>query len=410
MAGDAYMTGTFTGVADFDPSTGVANLGSGAGAADSYVLKLDPNGNLVYTRSLGGGASTVNATGILADGAGSIYVTGAYSGRADFEPWNPVTIMNGGNGAGFFIKLTPSVNAAKRPNNLPPKNVDAGGPYVFLEGHGLQVQASAVDPEGKKLTYSWDLNGDGNFGDAYGAKVSLNQLQMGALGLGDGTSIPRTIKVRVLDGVNLAVEDSATMTIQDLPPTIVLKAPATTAEGVRPTIWFKVLSDMSSRDVKAGFRASWDFNDDGVWDAGDGSTYAGSIAGSVKIPARFVADSGPLQVRVRVFDKDGAFSEDSATIIVGETAPTAKFAVVGPTRAGMPVTIQFSKPVDGPADTNAGFRYSFDLDNDGVYEVVGAKAQASTVFALPGTYTVNGRITDQNGTSTDYTLTLHVTL
>ncbi|HEY2910216.1 MAG TPA: hypothetical protein VGI99_08215, partial [Gemmataceae bacterium] len=198
--GNLYTTGTFTGIADFDPSSAVANLGSGAGPADSYLLKLDPTGNLVYTRSLGGGASTTQATGILADNAGNMYVTGAFSGRADFDPANAVTVMNGGvNGAGFVAKIAPSPLAPKSPNNLPPTNADAGGPYVFLENNGLKVKASADDPEGKKLVYSWDLNGDGYFGDAIGAKVVLNPLQMGALALGDGTSVPRTIKVRILD-------------------------------------------------------------------------------------------------------------------------------------------------------------------------------------------------------------------
>jgi hypothetical protein len=407
-AGDLYATGTFTGIVDFNPAIGVANLGSGTGAADSYVEKLDANGNLIYTRSIGGGSSTTRASGILADAAGNIYLTGAFSGKADFEPANAIYAMNGGNGAGFVIKLSPSVLDAKKPNNLPPTGVSAGGPYVFLEGNGLSVKATATDPDGQPLTFSWDLNGDGIFGDAVGAKVVLNPLQMGALGLGDGTSIPRTIQVRVSDGVNLPVIVSATMTIMDVPPTIKLIAPATGVEGVRPQLSFNVLSDPSSKDVKAGFRASWDFNDDGTWDLGDGSTYAGSIVGAVKIPMNIVADSGPLQVRVRVFDKDGAFTEATTTIVIAEKAPTATFALVGAAIAGNPTTFQFTKPIDGPADTAAGFTYSFDLDGDGVYELNGASPTASTVFAQAGTYSVKGKITDQDGTFTEYTLTVNV--
>src|SRR5207247_5059890 len=105
LAGELYATGTFRGVVDFDPGSGVANLGSGAGAADTYVLKLDPTGILLYARSIGGGASTTWATGIFADGAGNIYLTGAFSGKADFEPWNAIYAMNGGNGSGFVAKL-----------------------------------------------------------------------------------------------------------------------------------------------------------------------------------------------------------------------------------------------------------------------------------------------------------------
>src|SRR5262249_448695 len=36
--GITYTTGTFTGVADFDPGPGTVNLVSGSGASDAYVL------------------------------------------------------------------------------------------------------------------------------------------------------------------------------------------------------------------------------------------------------------------------------------------------------------------------------------------------------------------------------------
>lgn len=409
-SGDVYVTGTFTGIADFDPSSAVANLGSGAGTVDGYVLKLGPTGALVYTRSLGGGASTVRPTGIFADAGGNMFVTGAFSGKADFEPANAIYAVGGGNGSGFIAKLSPAVNAAKGPKNLPPTAASAGGPYLFLEGNGLSVKATATDPEAQPLTYSWDLNGDGVFGDAIGKKIVLNQLQMGALALGDGTSLPRTIKVRVLDGVNLAVEVAATMTIQSVAPTVKLNAPTTAVEGVRPTMSFKVISDPSSRDMKAGMKASWDFNDDGEWDLGDGTTYAGSVAGAVKIPAEFVADSGPLAVRVRVFDKDGAYTEKTTTIVIGEKAPTAKLVLASPASAGSPTTFQFTNPVDGPSDTQGGFTYSFDLDGDGNYETTGTTPQASVVFPIAGTYVVKGKITDRDGAFTEYALTVNVTL
>jgi hypothetical protein len=409
-SGNLYLTGTFTGIADFDPGSAVVNLGSGAGAADGYVMNLSPTGALVYARSLGGGASTTQPAGIFADAGGNMYVTGGFSGKADFEPANAIYAVNGGNGSGFVAKLMPTVGTSKGPKNLPPTSVSAGGPYVFLEGNGLSVKATATDPEGQPLTYTWDLNGDGIFGDAVGAKVVLTPLQMGALGLGDGTSLPRTIKVRVLDGVNLAVEVAATMTIQDVPPTVKLVAPTSAVEGVRPTISYTVISDPSSKDMKAGMKASWDFNDDGVWDVGDGSSYAGSVAGAVKIPAQFVADSGPLAIRVRVFDKDGAYTEKTTTIVVAEKAPTAKLVLASPATVGNPTTFQFTNPVDGPADVNAGFTYSFDLNGDGVYETTGKSPQASTVFPTVGTYTVKGKITDQDGAFTEYTLTVNVTL
>jgi hypothetical protein len=411
-AGNVYLTGTFTGVADFDPGTGIANLGSGSGAADTYVLKLSPTGNLVYTRSLGGAWSTTRATGIFADGAGNMYLTGGFSGKADFEPSNLNYALGGGAGSGFIVKLWPPASAAPKPNNLPPTKISAGGPYTIKEGEGLTVKASAVDLEGKPLEFIWDLNGDGVFGDAFGDKVVLTPRQMALLNLQDGTNNPRTVQVRIKDGVNLPVVASTTLKIENIAPTAKLVAPATGVEGVRPLIKYKAVSDPSIKDMNRGLKASWDFNDDGVWDLGDGSTYAGSVAGAQKVPATLVADSGPIQVRVRVFDKDGGYHELTTTIELAEKAPTAVFAPIGTgfITSGSPITFRFTNPTDAPADKAAGFTYGFDFDNDGVYEVVGSQPQASTVFPARGIYTVRGIITDQDGTSTVYELNVDVVI
>jgi|GEM_PF-3147636 len=412
QAGNVYIAGTFTGIADFDPNpaaNAVANLVSGSGAADTYVLKLGRLGLMKYTRALGGGTSTTKVSGIWADGAGNMYVAGSLVGKGDFEPSPIVTSLAGGSGSMFLSKLSPTLTAPARPINTPPINRSAGGPYEINEGESLALRASAGDMDNDPLTYSWDLNGDGTFGDATGARPVVTPAQMKSLGLGDSTATAKTIRVQIGDGVNLPVEATSTLTIQNLAPTPTLAAPNKTAEGIRPVISVTT-TDPSTADVKAGFHYSYDFNDDGVWDLGDGSTYAGSVlASSLKIPALFVGDSGPLAIRVRAFDKDGASADTAKTIEITNLAPTATFAPTGPTTVGVPVTFRFSSPVDVQADAAAGFTYSFDLDNDGVYEIVGQSPKATSTFGLPGTYTVRGSISDQDGGHTEYTLTVNVT-
>ena len=56
----------------------------------------------------------------------------------------------------------------------------------------------------------------------------------------------------------------------------------------------------------------------------------------------------------------------------------------------------------------AGYAYGFDLDNDGLFEVTGRAPAATHTFARPGPQTVRGRITDKDGGSTVYPLTLLV--
>jgi hypothetical protein len=51
----------------------------------------------------------------------------------------------------------------------------SGGPYQFSPGRGLVLDASSsYDPDSDQLTYSWDLNADGNFDDLSGITPSLS--------------------------------------------------------------------------------------------------------------------------------------------------------------------------------------------------------------------------------------------
>lgn len=408
--GNTYSTGTFTGVADFDPAPlNTVNLVSGSGDSDGYVLKLSPQGNLSYARALGGGISTTQPTGIWASPAGRIEVAGTFAGTADLDPSTVLKPVDGGTSSGFIVRLAPPAGAKPGPGNTPPMNVTAGGPYAINEGQGLTIQASATDADKDTLKYTWDLNGDGKFGDVIGPKATLTAAQMKALGLEDGTGELRTIRVRIRDGVNMAAEEVASLLIKSIAPTAKVNAPVNVPQGVRPTVTAVVTGDPSAADLKAGFKYSYDFNDDGVWDSGDGATYAGSVATStLKVPALYLPKSGPLAVRVRVFDKDGAYTDKVATIEVKNAAPTAQFSMTGFPAVGNPVTFKLGNPQDTPADKQAGFTYAFDFNGDGNFEVTGKNPAAQYTFSYLATFTVRGAIIDQDGAFTVYTLVVSV--
>lgn len=82
--GNVYSTGSFGGTVDFDPGPGVANLTS-SGSGDGFVLKLNSNGAFIWARRVGGGNDDF-PQGLKVDPAGNIYVTGYFSGTADFDP------------------------------------------------------------------------------------------------------------------------------------------------------------------------------------------------------------------------------------------------------------------------------------------------------------------------------------
>jgi ribosomal protein S16 len=76
--GSVYTTGWFAGTADFG-----ANTLAGAGGDDAFVAKLDAGGNFVWARPMGG-ASGDYGYDIAVDAGGNAYATGLFSGTADF--------------------------------------------------------------------------------------------------------------------------------------------------------------------------------------------------------------------------------------------------------------------------------------------------------------------------------------
>ncbi|MGE3807491.1 MAG: hypothetical protein AB7K24_22745, partial [Gemmataceae bacterium] len=78
-----------------------------------------------------------------------------------------------------------------------PYNVSAGGTYNITDQNGVTLNASATDGDGQALSYSWDLNGDGIFGDVTGQSPFVSRSTLRSYGINLGTY---AIRVRASDG------------------------------------------------------------------------------------------------------------------------------------------------------------------------------------------------------------------
>ena len=82
--GNTYTTGYFCGGADFSPGTPGASMTSG-GSTDIFLLKLKPNGDMVWVRQMGGPDIDVSRSSFV-DNAGNVYTSGWFRGTSDFDP------------------------------------------------------------------------------------------------------------------------------------------------------------------------------------------------------------------------------------------------------------------------------------------------------------------------------------
>jgi Secretion system C-terminal sorting domain/Beta-propeller repeat len=82
--GNIYSTGTFESTVDFDPSDNVLNLTSG-GAYDIFITKLNTDGNLIWSKRIGGSEYDTGIS-ISIDNNDDVIVSGRFNGTVDFDP------------------------------------------------------------------------------------------------------------------------------------------------------------------------------------------------------------------------------------------------------------------------------------------------------------------------------------
>ncbi len=159
---------------------------------------------------------------------------------------------------------------------------------------------------------------------------------------------------------------------------------------------------------------AWDVNGDSTY--GDATGAAPTLTWS-QLDGLGLGD-GPVgrNVTVEVEDVELVDTSDTAPLTIANTAPDATLENSGPVVAGEDATIAYSDASDpSAADTSAGFRYAFDLDDDGSYEVGGgtyatAVTAPSTVLTTEeaGEHVVRAAIIDKDGGIRIHTTTVVV--
>lgn len=310
------------------------------------VSFTDPGTLDTHTATINWGDGSQATSGVVTETNGSGSVTGEYSYTTPGMYTVTITVFDNNNDSGQSTSMV-IVNA--------PPVANAGGPYTMNEGDTIILNGTATDADNDTLTYSWDLNNDGIY-DVTGQSTPFSA--------NDGPS-SQTATFKACDTHGGCATSQATISVNNVAPTV---STITVPTGIIA--------------LNTQVNVSGEFTDPGtfdthtaVWDFGDGTS---SVQGTVNEESKTVsgshsyATSGSHTITLTITDNDGDSGSKTSQIVVN-TPPTAN--ANGPYSVSEGSTVLLSgTATDADGDT---LTYSWDLNNDGIYDTTGA----STVYS-----------------------------
>jgi hypothetical protein len=320
-------------------------------------------------------ASNFTATINWGDGHVSNGTVAFNSSTRQFDVTGANTFANGGT---FAISVTIHASDSATTTINSTANITPRGPVPHLttsgaayEGSSFSITFASTDTDNLAIT-QWTINwGDGTTQHIAGSATTAAHIYA------DGFATA-TDQAGRSNGTN------ATVQVVDVPPTGKLTSAAPSTSGGLYTVQFSSVTDISSADIAAGFRYSFDFNNDGLFEI------SGSTVPSATIPAAYLLQPGPHVIRGRVFDKDGLYSEYTTTVNVpaaGAAVATDKTITVADSTQINAGTFFSSAGVstgpDGGAWVGTGgwIGFSLDFSKTGIKR---AKLQLRAAAALKG--------------------------
>ena len=157
----------------------------------------------------------------LGDGEAA-YVSNGDSGASSTASWTSTAA--GGAGA-FNAAIRNFAHAAESASSeMGAPRIEFDGPYSADEGSEVTITVSVTDDEGDPVTFSWDLDGDGTFGERAGETTAVI-----AAGTTDGPEA-RVLAVQASDGTHTSMR-TRRLGIDNVAPRVTSTPPTTTSVG-----------------------------------------------------------------------------------------------------------------------------------------------------------------------------------
>jgi hypothetical protein len=183
-----------------------------------------------------------------------------------------------------------------------------GGPYGIQVGSNLTLNGLGVTTTpGSPVTYSWDLNNDGHYGDAVGATPTVSWSTLQSLGLTHGR-YAISLRVTQSDG-----------SVDTTPTTLTVWAPTDLALSASSVPEHQPVGTIVGTFSTANFGAPGSFTYTLVGGAGstDNASFTIDPSGDLKTAASFdFRTKSSYSIRVRSTDSEGVSIENVFTITV----------------------------------------------------------------------------------------------
>ncbi len=303
-------------------------------------------------------------------------------------------------------------------NALP--EITTGGATAAVVGTPYVLTFSATDPGDDTIT-RWEVDwGDGSPREVFASDAT----SASHVYLTTGSFTPIVVATDE-DGTGSFAGDPAATPYTEAGPTVTVTppTPSITTVGTDTALQISEGEGVTLQAVVAGTPTSitWDLDGDGAF--GDEASFGTVNGAEITLTAAELESLGlddgtadySIGVQVAFGSGAGGLGVDTAVstaaLTVLNAAPSAQLGnstelPAGPVNEGESATVTISNQSDPSAsDEAAGFTYSYDFDNDGVFEIENTTDASVVVPGAflndAGTQTVRAVITDKDGGSTE---------
>jgi hypothetical protein len=276
---------------------------------------------------------------------------------------------------------------------------DAGGPYTIQQGQSLTLDASgSTDPQGLPLTYTWDVNGNGVFGEATGVSPTVSWTHLQSLGISAAGS-PYEVEVRVHDSNGLEdTSEIALLTVEATTFPATLSGDSTVQEGST----FTLLLTPPRTQTPSGYTIDW----------GDGVQQ--NITGSPSSVTHVYPEAGGYTIAARVLFGGAVYDALNTLTVQAVAAPLSATvqdirAVANRRFSGIVASFQDANPFPQMSDYTAIIDWGNGHASAGAFNATsgGFTVSGYNTYIRPGHYTLvitihdrDGAVVQVNGTAT----------